>query len=48
MMVGKEQSTKQVVKKEAPLPAWFHKNQEVEETSKEEQEELDKMLRELV
>ena len=47
-MVGKEQSTKQVVKKEAPLPAWFHKNQEVEETSKEEQEELDKMLRELV
>lgn len=34
--------------KEEKLPAWFNKEQEVVETSKEEQEELDKILKELV
>ena len=34
--------------KEEKLPAWFNKEQEVIETTKEEQEELDKILNELV
>ena len=39
-------STKKV--KEEKLPAWFNKEQEISETTKEEQEELDKILNELV
>ena len=35
-------------KKETSLPAWFNKELEREETSEEEQEELDKILEELV
>ena len=34
--------------KEEKLPAWFNKEQEINETTKEEQEELDKILKELV
>ena len=34
--------------KEEKLPAWFNKEQEISETTKEEQEELDKILKELV
>ena len=34
--------------KDEKLPAWFNKEQEVVETTKEEQEELDKILNELV
>ncbi|MBR3146244.1 MAG: DnaD domain protein [Bacilli bacterium] len=39
-------TTKKV--KEEKLPAWFNKEQEINETTKEEQEELDKILNELV
>ena len=39
-------ATKKV--KEEKLPAWFNKEQEINETTKEEQEELDKILNELV
>ena len=42
---------KKVIKKtvkEEKLPAWFNKEQEIVETTKEEQEELDKILNELV
>lgn len=44
---------KNVVKKasdkvESEIPAWFNKEQEVEETTREEQEELTKILNELV
>ena len=35
-------------KKEESLPAWFNEEQNISETSKEEQEELDKILNELV
>ena len=34
--------------KEEKLPAWFNKEQELNETTREEQEELDKILNELV
>ena len=36
------------VKEEKSLPAWFNKEQEIEEINKEEQEELDNILKELV
>jgi|GEM_PF-5299125 len=36
------------VKKEASLPAWFDKNLENEETTPEEEEELNQILKELV
>ena len=42
-VVKKEQS-----KVESEIPAWFNKEQEVEETTREEQEELTKILNELV
>ena len=45
--VHKEKPVTKKVKEEK-LPAWFNKEQEVVETTKEEQEELDKILKELV
>lgn len=44
----KEEKTINKKIKEEKLPAWFNKEQEVIETTKEEQEELDKILSELV
>lgn len=49
-IVNEKSSVKPISKhvKEETLPAWFNKEQEVEETTKEEVEELDKILSELV
>lgn len=48
--INKKKEEKIVSKKvkEEKLPAWFDKEQEISETTKEEQEELDKILSELV
>ena len=45
--INKEKTVTKKVKEEK-LPAWFNKEQEILETTKEEQEELDKILSELV
>lgn len=45
--INKEKVVTKKVKEEK-LPAWFNKEQEILETTKEEQEELDKILNELV
>ena len=45
--IHKEKNVTKKVKEEK-LPAWFNKEQEILETTKEEQEELDKILNELV
>jgi len=47
---SKKEVTKKVSsgEKEESLPAWFHEEQKVLETSKEEEEELDQILNELV
>ena len=45
--VHKEKTVTKKVKEEK-LPAWFNKEQEVVKTTKEEQEELDKILNELI
>lgn len=47
-ILTKTTSSTRTPKKEVSLPAWFNKELEREETSKEEQEELDKILEELV
>ena len=39
---------KESIKKEENLPAWFHENHDLQETSEEEVEELDKILNELI
>ncbi len=44
----KETTEKKDVKVEENLPAWFNKEQDVVETSQEEVDELDKILKELV
>ena len=46
-VVHKEKTVTKKVKEEK-LPAWFNKEQEISETTKEEQDELDKILNELV
>ena len=45
--LNKERTVTKKTKTEK-LPAWFNKEQEISETTKEEQEELDKILNELV
>ena len=48
--IGKSKTTneKKVVKEDNNIPAWFNKEQEVIETTQEEVEELDNILKELV
>ena len=48
VIVKKDDKVLSKKEKEEKLPAWFNKEQEVIETTKEEQEELDKILNELV
>ena len=45
---NKKPSTKKKETKEATLPIWFNKNNDIEEISEEEQNELDTILKELV
>ena len=48
--IGKKVETvkKEKPVKEEPLPAWFHEEQKLSETTNEEVEELDKILKELI
>jgi replication initiation and membrane attachment protein len=46
-VISKEKPVTKKVKEEK-LPVWFNKEQEINETTKEEQDELDKILNELV
>ena len=47
-VLTKDKAKSSVVKKEAKLPAWFDQELENNETSKEEEEEMNKILEELV
>ena len=43
-----EKKTDKVKKTEENLPAWFHQEQSVIETTKEDEEEMDSILKELI
>ncbi len=45
---SKEEKVKNNVKRAEKLPAWFNKEQDVHETSSEEKEEMDAILKELI
>ncbi len=44
----KREKARSALKQEEKLPAWFHKEQEIHETSSEEKEEMDAILKELI
>ena len=46
--MGQKTEEKKNPKKEVSLPAWFHEEQKLQETSSEDEEEFDKILKELV